>query len=155
MIVGVAPINGALRGQLAVRTKRLRFATLAAWLGFIALGLNALVPIHLAFDLADALTASDHGEDAGAHNDFARSVLALLVGHHHDEDRSASHQPHHHNDGCAVCGAIGTLAGFAPAAVPQLAAPDSVFVATLEFVDPPAPQLAPVITYRSRAPPLA
>jgi hypothetical protein len=151
----VAPINGALRGQLAMRPKRLRFATLAAWLGFVALGLNALVPIHLAFDLADALTASEHGEDAGAHDDPARSLLALLVGHHHDQDPSESHKPHHHDDGCAVCAAVGTLAGFAPAAVPQLPAPDSVFVATLEFVDPPAPQLAPVIPYRSRAPPLA
>ena len=140
---------------MAIRPKRLRFGTIAAWLGIIALSLNALVPIHLAFDLADALTASDHAEDADAGHDLANSVLALLVGHHHDQDRSAPHKPHHHDDGCAVCGAVGTLAGFAPAAVAQLAAPGSVFAATFGFVEPPAPQLAPVIIYRSRAPPRA
>ncbi|MBV8736299.1 MAG: DUF2946 family protein [Alphaproteobacteria bacterium] len=140
---------------MAIRPKRLRFGTIAAWLGIIALCLNALVPIHLAFDLADALTASDHTEGADAGHGLAHTLLALLVGHHHHQDRSAPHKPHHHNDGCAVCGVVGTLAGFAPAAVAQLAAPGAVFVATLGFVEPPAPQLGPVITYRSRAPPLA
>jgi len=135
-------------------SNRLRVGAIAAWLGVIALGFNALVPIHLAFDLAHALAPDRHGEDAAADHDFVRCLLTLVVGHHdEDEDRSPSHKQHHHAD-CAVCGAIGALAGFAPAAAVLLAAPILVY-APPPTVEVGAPHIAPLAAYRSRAPPPA
>jgi hypothetical protein len=133
---------------------RLRVGAIAAWLGVIALGLNALVPIHLAFDLAHELVPNRPDEDAAADHDFARSLLTLIVGHHdEDKDHSPSHKQHHHAD-CAVCGAIGALAGFAPAAAVLLAAPNLVYTPTPTASEVGAPNTAPLAAYRSRAPPL-
>ncbi len=57
-------------------------------------------------------------------------LLTLLTGHHdEDEGRSSSGKGHHHSD-CAVSGAIGTLAGFAPAGVAPLAVPPHSYVLT-------------------------
>ena len=136
-----------------MRPSRLRSRGIAVWLGVIALALNALVPIHLAFDLADSLAPRHDGEDAAAHDAF-RHMLALLVGHDSDNDHAPSNTGHHH-DHCAVCGAIATLAGFAPAAVVLLAVPTSVYAATLSLATPAAPRAAPLIAYHARAPPVA
>src|SRR5215472_14106643 len=105
-----------------MRVNRVKVGAIAAWLGVIALGLNALVPIHVVFDLAYALVPDGH-EDAAADHDLVRCLLALAIGHHDDDtDQPRGHRDHHHD--CAVCGAIGTLAGFAPAAdAAQLAMP--------------------------------
>ena len=56
----------------------------AAWLGFLALAVNALVPAHLAFDLAEALAPARHsaGEEAAG---VERQLLALLSGHREAE----------------------------------------------------------------------
>ena len=43
-----------------MRPNRVRLGAIAAWLGVIALSLDALVPIHLAFDLAHAFNAAAH-----------------------------------------------------------------------------------------------
>lgn len=133
---------------------RLRFGIFAAWLGVIALGLNALVPVHLAFDLAHALDP-DHAEGAAADHDLVRCLLTLLTGHH-DED-AADHPPNKpgHHDDCAVCGAIGTLAGFAPTAVVLLAVPIPTYAMPRPALEVGAPHPAPAAAYRSRAPPLA
>ncbi len=133
---------------------RLRVGAVAVWLGVIALGLNALVPVHLAFDLAHAL-APNRDAAADHDNDLVRCLLTLVIGHHdEDEDQSPAHKQHHHTD-CAVCGAISTLAGFAPAAAVLLAAPILVYAPTLPIIELGAPQTAPFTAYRSRAPPLA
>jgi Protein of unknown function (DUF2946) len=130
---------------------QLRVGAIAVWLGVIALGLNALVPIHLAFDLAHALAPERH--DDGDH-DFVRCLLTLVTGHHdEDEDQSPAHKDHHHAD-CAVCGAIGTLAGFAPAAAVLLAVPILVYAPTLPTAEAGAPHTPSLAAYRSRAPPL-
>lgn len=118
----------------------------------IALGFNACVPIHLAFDLAHALGAEhEEREDAGEH-DVGRRLLALLTGHHHHSGGRSHHRP----ADCAVVGSLGTLGGFAPAAdamspVPVLAeAPAAVLARTTS-----EPHGAPPLAYRSRAPPLS
>jgi hypothetical protein len=134
---------------------RLRLGSIAAWLGVIALALNALAPVHIAFDLAHALAPNHHREDAAADRDFVRCLLTLVIGHHdEDEGQSPSHNGHHHTE-CAVCGAVGTLAGFAPAPAVLLAVPVDSYVTA---VPPPVVEvphaLAPA-AYRSRAPPVA
>jgi hypothetical protein len=134
-----------------MRPYRLRLA-IAVWLGVIALGFNALVPIHLAFDLAHSLTPEDH--DHGSEHGFVACLLSLVVGHDEDEDQSPSHKGHHHEN-CAVCGSISTLAGLAPAAAVLLGVPILVYAARLGVVDLAAPRAAPLVAYRSRAPPIA
>lgn len=133
---------------------RFRIGAVAAWLGVIALGLNALVPIHLAFDLAHALAPD---RSAAADHDFVHCLLTLLTGHHEEGDdppSSGSGHRHHHDD-CAVCGAIGTLAGFAPVAVVLPAVPIGAYLPVIPAVVTAAPQTVSVAAYRSRAPPVA
>ena len=133
---------------------RLRSSAIAAWLGVIALGLNALVPIHLAFDLAHTL-APNRSEDAAGDHDLVRCLLTLVIGHHDDDaDQTPEHKDHHHD--CAVCGAIGTFAAFAPAAAAaQLAVPIVIYAPALPPTDLGTPHSTPFTAYHSRAPPLA
>jgi hypothetical protein len=128
--------------------KRKRRA-LVAWLGLFALLLDALVPIHLAFDLAESL-GLDRAPIAAA--DPMRPLLAELVGHESQPDKPD--RDHHHHHDCAVCAAAGTLGAVtapSPAAlpVPTLAA-QPILLAALR-VAPPGASFA---AYRSRAPPL-
>lgn len=142
------------RERLAMLPNRLKIGAIAVWFGVIALGLNALVPIHLAFDLAHALAPAQ--PDAAADHDFGRCLLTLLTGHHDDDAKDQSSPRHgHHHDDCAVSGAIGTLAGFAPAAVVLLAAPSAAYLETLPAAIARAPETVAVSAYRSRAPPAA
>ena len=67
---------------------RLRLGAIAAWLGVIALSLDALVPIHLAFDLAHTFETGTHREASSpAEHDFSWRLLALVTGHQ-DADES-------------------------------------------------------------------
>lgn len=134
--------------------RRLRHCGVAFWLGLVALSLNALVPIHIAFDIADALKPN-RAEHAGFHDHHhgGRHLLAELVGHRHAGGGSGGHSDHRHLD-CPVCGSLGTLAGFAAApgaalstpflveAPPELAAASGVLIGA-----------APA-AYQSRAPPV-
>ena len=130
-----------------------KVGAIAAWLGVIALSLNALVPIHVVFDLAHALVPNRH-EDAAINHDFVRCLLTLVIGHHDDTDQPRGHKDHHHD--CAVCVAIGTLAGFAPVArTAQLAIPTVAYGRVLPPSDLGAPHSAPFTFYHSRASPLA
>jgi Protein of unknown function (DUF2946) len=134
---------------------RLRIGAIAAWLGVIALGFNALVPIHLAFDLAHALAPDRHGKAAAADHDLIRCLLTLVIGHHDEnQDQSPAHKGRHQTD-CAVCSAVGNLAGFAPAAAAPLAAPILGYAPPPPAIEVGAPHTAPLVAYRSRAPPLA
>ena len=134
-----------------MRVKKWRGRIWAARLGLLALALNALVPVHLAFDLAEAFEpvhrCGAHAEVGGAE----RRLLALLSGHLEADSKSDEHGKHH---ACPVCSALGALAGFAPPAATALPVPVSaglpvaLFVTQAERVGAPA-------AYRSRAPPLA
>jgi hypothetical protein len=137
---------------LSVRLGRSKLRIIAAWLGLLALAFNALVPIHLAFDLAGAL-AGDGPEHASHHHPDGHSLLAALVGHRHNDGKSDAPPSRGHLD-CAVCGSISTLAGFAGTSTVTLGIP--------AFVGAPALRTAVAVVlcgasstaYRSRAPPV-
>lgn len=140
-----------------MRPKRLRFGTIAAWLGVIALGFHALVPIHLAFALAAESSRSvECGGQAAARNGVHEAgwrLLALLTGQtegsHHADPRHGAHQPAQ----CAVCGAIVTLAGFIPAPGTILPLPVQLEPTRLLLTSAEIRPLQTPIVYRSRAPP--
>ena len=112
------------RERLAMLPNRLRIGAIAAWLGVIALGLNALVPIHLAFDLAHALAPAQ--PDAAADHDLVRLRADAADRAHDESQRAVLAAPRATTMPTArSCGAIGTLAGFAPAAVVSLRGADS------------------------------
>ena len=125
----------------------------AAWFGVFALALNAFVPVHLAFDLAESFEDTQ-AQGAGPETHSTEwSVLARLSGHHETEGERHEHGKGHPT-GCPVCSALGALAGLAPAAVIALPLPPPAAVpAGLPALAGP-PAGAP-LAYRSRAPPVA
>ena len=138
-----------------MRPNRLRLGVFAAWLGVIALSLDALVPVHLAFDLAHTFETATHREASSpAEHDFSWRLLALVTGHQ-DADRKAGSHVKHHHENCPVCSSLGTLAGFAPAATTPLSVPIRVEAPILLTAIASEPLGAPVTVYRSRAPPIA
>jgi Protein of unknown function (DUF2946) len=124
-----------------------------AWLGLLALALNALVPVHIAFDVADALSPPS-GRASGRAHGLEWRALALLTGHADAVGKSDNHGKQHHVD-CAVCSALGTLAGFAPAAAVVVPLPAAFATATVAAAPAEAPIRAPAAAYLSRAPPLS
>ena len=137
-----------------MRPDRLRLITLAAWLGVVALGINALVPVHLAFDLAHDLEAAGQRKDSGAtDHDFSWRLLALITGHNDADHTSDDCDKHHHSD-CAVCSSLSTLAGFAPVSAILLPVPIRIDAPVLLTVLASDPLAAPAAAYRSRAPPI-
>jgi Protein of unknown function (DUF2946) len=132
-----------------------RHAAAAVWLGLLALAFNALVPVHLAFDLEEAL-ASSHRLVAGG-DAVERGVLALLSGHGAGEPEprhDGTSHGHSHRTACPVCNALGALSGFAvPPAAPVVALP-SVAAGLPAALPMAAIRPAGVAAaYRSRAPP--
>lgn len=122
----------------------------AARLGLLALTVNALVPVHLAFDLAEAIET----QQCSAHVDAdagARRLLAWLSGHHEADGKSHEHHKHH---ACPVCSTLNALAGFALAAPPALSFPTPAGLPAAPFVIQAERTAAPA-AYRSRAPPPA
>ena len=123
----------------------------AARLGLLALALNALVPVHLAFDLAEAIEPAQY---CGAHLEVGggeQRLLALLSGHREPDGTSDKDGKHH---ACPVCSALGALAGFAPPAPTVLLALSPMGLPAAHSVIQAEPVGAPA-AYRSRAPPLA
>lgn len=139
--------------MLRVRRSGRRGGAWAVWLGLLALVLNALVPVHLAFDLAGVFGAGHrHGARAEAQSAEWR-LLALLTGHREADGRSDRHGKDH-QAACPVCQALGALAGFVPAAPATFPTPAPLAIATPAPVVERAPPAAPLAAYRSRAPPL-
>jgi Protein of unknown function (DUF2946) len=136
-----------------MRARQWRGTIWAARLGLIALALNTLVPIHIAFDLAEVFGPAHQRNAYAEAGSVERHLLALLVGHHEAGDEPDKHGKDH-GAACAVCSALGALAGFAvpvPTALsaPVLAGPPlALLTIQTEAVGAPA-------AYRSRAPPLA
>ena len=134
-----------------MRARQWRGRIWAARLGLLALALNALVPVHLAFDLAEAFEPS---RQCGAHVEVdgaEQRLLALLSGHRESDGTSDEHGKHHT---CPVCSALGALAGFAPPARTALLALFPVGLPMAHFVTQAERAGAPA-AYRSRAPPVA
>jgi ABC-type phosphate transport system permease subunit len=141
-------------GRLTVSSGRKQYRRWAVWLGLFALVLNALVPVHLAFDIAEALgTAPQHGAQAEAHSAEWR-LLARLMGHRKGDGKSCGHGKDH-KAACPVYGALGTLTGFALTAPIALPITLPIAIATALPVPERALRAAPAAAYRSRAPPVA
>ena len=134
-----------------MRVRKWRGRIWAARLGLLALALNALVPVHLAFDLADAFEPAHlcgaYAEVGGAE----RSLLAMLGGHRDADGQSDKHHKHH---ACPVCGALGALAGLPPPSPTALAVPLPAGLPAAHFVIQAERARVPA-AYRSRAPPPA
>ena len=122
----------------------------AAWFALLALTFNALVPVHLAFDLAEVLGPPQCGAHAEG-EDAERHVLALVSGHREADGKSHEHHRHH---ACPVCSTLNALAGFVLAAPPTLSFPTPARLPAAPFVIQAARTAAPA-AYRSRAPPIA
>ena len=139
--------RGPLAGSPSVPLVRRNSSFVAACLGILALSFNALVPIHLVFDLADAPDAA--GEEHAGHGHHGDGWLAMLVGHRD----AGGGQGHERHVNCAVCNTIGALAGLAPAAGTALPIPVVVDapVALVERIGNPSRAFP--ASYRSRAPP--
>jgi hypothetical protein len=136
-----------------MRWKRRRCSVIAAWLGLLALGVNALVPVHLSFDLADALTG-DRLEQASPHHQHdGRDLLAALAGHRGSGDKSGGSGDRSHID-CFVCGSLSALAGFAGTAGFGLPTPALVDVPALLVLAIVELRGTSLTAYRSRAPPI-
>jgi Protein of unknown function (DUF2946) len=132
-----------------MRLRRLRRSSWAAWLGVAALVLNALVPVHLAFDMAEAFAPEPHKPAQAANHGLEWRLVATLTGHlapDGDDD-------HHHHPDCPVCSAFGALVGLMAADHPVLA------VALAVAAAPPAVAVndwhddSPAAAYNPRAPP--
>jgi hypothetical protein len=134
-----------------MRAKQWRGRIWAARLGLLALALNALVPVHLAFDLAEAF---EPAHQCGARAEVGggeRRLLAVLSGHPETGGNSDEHGKHH---ACPVCSALGALAGFASPAPTLLSALSPVGLPTAYSVIQAERAGAPA-AYHSRAPPVA
>jgi len=126
----------------------------AAWLGLLALAVNTLVPVHLAFDLAEALGPTPQHPLEDEVGGAERQLLALISGHREADGRVHEHGRHKHRQShqCPVCSAFGALTGLAlptPVLLP-------VVDATKLTAALPATEIEPAGTppgYRSRAPP--
>ena len=125
----------------------------AARAGILALALNALVPIHLAFDLAEEAAPAHHSTTESEHHSVEWRVLAALIGHDaHDADDADDHG-HHHDATCPVVAAFGALTGLVSTTMPTIAQPIAVARVDLPALAVSQPVDAPSVAYRSRAPP--
>ena len=143
-----------------MRLSGLRHSRWATGLGIVALALNALVSVHLAFDLAEALGRSPHSHGHARQHGFQWHLLAGLSGHvphAHDHDHGQGHGEHHgkgHQPHCAVCNSLASLASLAPSASVGLIAPAPLAAAPILIAAAEWRDSAPAAAYRSRAPPL-
>jgi DUF2946 family protein len=117
------------------------------WLSLVALTLNALVPVHLAIDLGEALSPRSV-QLAGS--DW--HVLALVTGQIDRPGKSGDDHKGRPTD-CAVCNSLRTLAAAVPVMLAPLPAPMTVGEAAIEAPPEGEPVEAPATGYRSRAPP--
>ncbi|MGH7014837.1 MAG: DUF2946 family protein [Stellaceae bacterium] len=116
----------------------------------LALVLNAFVPIHLAFDLGEALAPAHRDDNHG----IEWRVWACLIGHEaHDADDADDHG-HHHEPTCPVIAVFGALTGLVTTTVPILAQPVAVAAVNVAAVSERDIALVRATAYRSRAPPL-
>src|SRR5262249_56877146 len=81
------------RGHRAARMRAMnwRGTIWAAWLGLLALAVNALVPVHLAFDLAEALGPTPQHPLEDEVGRAERQLLALISGHREADGRADEH----------------------------------------------------------------
>jgi len=124
----------------------------AALLGLLALALNALVPVHLAFDLVEAVAA---GRPHTAHDratDLERDLLALLSGH---RDGAHHHHGKHRGTDCPTCNSLGSIAALAVPVAAALPLPAISATAVPAATSGGEAHRVAAASYRPRAPPLS
>jgi Protein of unknown function (DUF2946) len=130
----------------------LRRGSWAVWLVLLALGLNVLVPIHLALDLGEAFGAAHVGTRGAARHGLEWRLWAFATGH---EAGDAEPDGGHHHPTCPAIGVLGALGGFATVAAPALSVPALVEASpVLAAIAGEPDHRRPAAAYRSRAPPL-
>lgn len=138
-----------------MRWHRRRWSGWGAWLGVIALSINALVPIHFAFDLAEAFEPAHHASAGISGGALDRQLLALICGNQQGVDEGGHHQGKLGDRGCPVCAAGGTLTALAPPVLAALPVLNAIAAPPLAAALAAVCHSAPGAAYRSRAPPLA
>jgi hypothetical protein len=138
-----------------MRSRRLALKAAAMWLGMLALALNALVPIHLTFDLVAALNAEHGGPVHADDGSRERHFLAALTGHHHPHGKPGGHGDSRHTD-CLVCNSLSALGGsFAPPLSAALLGPSLLAAVLAPLATSSTPSGASPAAYFSRAPPIS
>jgi hypothetical protein len=127
--------------------KGLKRFRIAAWLGLVALGIQALIPALLAVEIRMARAEGGH------------AVVALCIHgqavSRHDAD-GPSHAPGSDENGsavCPICVALQASPAFTAPAPVILPLPAIHYVATAVVVPQPAVRSVTAAAYRSRAPP--
>jgi hypothetical protein len=109
------------------------------------------MPIHLAFDLGEALGPAPHTASTSGRHGLEWRLFALVTGHDAGDGKPDTD---HHHPTCPAFAALGALAGFANVSAPTLPLPGTIEQAPA--FAPATGKLAPIpaAAYRSRAPPL-
>jgi hypothetical protein len=138
-----------------VRSGRPQRRAWAAWLGLLALALNALIPIHLALDLGEAFAATHRETPAAPHHGLEWRLWALVTGHEAGDGKpEGKPDDDHHGPTCPAFGVLGALGGFAVVAPPALPMPAVVEASPVLAATTGIPDRTAATAYRSRAPPL-
>jgi hypothetical protein len=132
--------------------RRLKRIAVAAWLGILALGIQALVPVLLAAEIEIATTTT------------GKSVFTLCAfGHIHavahpaaDGKAPASSDDEDQDQGtvCPICIALQATPPFTAPVQIALPVPSGHPLVVVVASPAPAPAIAAAAAYRSRAPPL-
>ena len=121
--------------QHRAQTRALR----GAWLAFLALAMQVLVPFFMAVEIARA-------EVPGA-----AAVICAALGHEtHQGNGDADHGLADH---CSICTTLAAAQGFAPPSAPPLPPPATVDRTILAGADIPQAALLVTLSYQSRGPP--
>jgi hypothetical protein len=112
-----------------------------AWLAFLALAMQVLVPFFLM------------GEVARANEPVRGAVICSVLGHNTHESGSNTTDRGLAAHCCSICNALAAAQGFAPPAAPPLPLPRSIGPVTLVPVDVTPSVLVVTSPYQSRAPP--
>lgn len=137
-----------------MRSGKPRSVWCAAWLGLASLVFNALVPIHIAFDFAEALDQHHHEAKDTAPHSLEWRLFALATGHFGHDDEADHHGKSHHNS-CPVCSSLSTLAGFAPTAIAALPVPAPITASIAVALTADNHDGVRTAAYWSRAPPVS
>jgi Protein of unknown function (DUF2946) len=118
--------------------RRLRRIRIGAWLGMLAVTLNALLPIHAAADIAHA-----------AHH--LAAATAAPAAHPHEHPAGTGH---HHDGACPICAAAAAAAPAATVPVPIGLAPPTAVTVTVSANSAERIRLGAALTpYAPRGPP--
>jgi len=123
-----------------------------AWLGILALGLQAYIPIHLANDIVHAVNdvLAAEAQKAG----HASAANPSADDSDDCDDSLPSRVPHSHHRDCAISLTASGASVFMQAAVLEFRLPEIAPQQHLARFDDPGPRITRPASYASRAPPL-